>query len=436
MPGIEIRMMQLDEVPNLSLEEADEFLKGHNAVGILIGGFAYDMKIAKHKNEHKDLDILIIKGAEEIRDQTGFDIFLPNKEGVPVNRGENALPYHIHYVGKELAPGLYTVPAEVIHLTEAEVQTRRNKNRPLNDDYSEESFKENCFSEISLEDIVLEFPGDMGWIGNNLPLNVQINLVVRNEGNGAGKRTFITFKKDAKSNLPSTAFPNRSYLRAPDIDIDGDSLFKERVLSEREMYALAEDLIQKGYTKEGFSIIMKSCPNKLDNFDFFAYTIMLNDPLAFYDFLCKWLVLAKEKNFMSLFLFNPGLSKYGINFKFAGLKDDIFDDLFRNLYGEILEKYGVRYIEILKKIFNFRIELIFEDCEIKIPDGLKDTFRRLIQHLESCVDNKDIGDFKETFEIDSNDIEIIVKKDLYFSSDKSESSLSVLFYELRKILDN
>jgi len=389
------------EEVSTSIEDANEYLVERGAVGILIGGIAAGIHSGETDEElksHKDLDILVLSSKKQLDHESKFDLFFKEPQKGYTNRVDAVLPYHIHLdedVLKNLKPGLYTIPFEAIQLIEVEMKTRRALDRVLPDALDEKSHSGDHNS-LNLEDIILEFPGDISWLGKNLPKNT-ILQIYRKYNDEVGSRTFITFGDPIEpENLPETAFPESKLIRAPEAAIT--NVLPNPELTDEWIYELGMQLIKEGFIEEGMSYILEMAPLMADNSDLVDFICEIapeDDALAQYNALNLWLVKAKERQFTNLLLLNAQFCK-----KWNIKSKDILNDTFNKIGKRLIKMYGTRYFDLAAQLQVLDNQSIFADMdidEIALPEEVA------IKILNILTQEIILSKSKDIFEVATGD---------------------------------
>ena len=373
------------------IREVDQFLKEKGAAGVLVGGKACvfaDGASAVEAENRKDTDVLVIGGGENLDHHTPYDLFLRDDGGTYKNRNGFALPYHLHYMGKALAPGLYLPPAEVVFLTESEMATRRAVDRVVPDIIKHKySSVVDEFTKLKASDVVLECPGDVSWLGSvKKPFPVQtVDLE-----DDAGRKTLISFKWRKPNKMPATAFPDAKDIRTP--ELSHTSILPPVEIDNKKAYSNATTLIEAGFILQGMEYLIKRAPHMADNIRFLNTLTERHQkyPLQCADAICLWLRTAVEHSFKLLLLFTPKFNLTPIP-NYSGRYSNIqeyFSTRLQAIAEELLKDYGPRYCDLADRLEYFLFDSLFPGEEI--PDKYKPILKSTILNIHPSNKNLDI----------------------------------------------
>lgn len=357
------------------VKAVDKFLKEYSAAGVLIGGKAHGFMAGAHQVEidkRKDTDVLVISGGTMMPHDSPYDLFLSGEDGAFRNRNDFTLPYHIHYLGCSLKPGLYLPPPEVVFLTENEMSTRRAVDRVV-PEIIEKRYGPMAaqFKQLKLADVVLEFPGDFSWFGSvNSPFPVQII----NKRESGGRRTFISFKWRPDTAIPRSAFPSEKDVRAPEMNLI--DAFPAVELSTEAQKKIGMDLIEAGFVKQGVDYLLACGPIVADDMDVLCkiFNYKKKYPIQCCEAFGLWLKAAKEQSFSSLVLLDSNIYElYGVCSNMRVADKDIAE-----LAQIISREYGGRYHELVERLAGFSFDNILpEDFNNKSAEH-QDFLKRIL----------------------------------------------------------
>ena len=379
-----------------------EFLKEQGAVGILIGGKAVDIVMgatAQKIENHKDTDALVINGGESIGHNTQYDLFLPKQGRSHQNRNKYALGYHVHYVGDEpLDPGLYIPPAEVVFLTEDEMRNRRVIDRLLPGVIEHRQEGEQVthgLNQLNLDDLVVELPGDISWLGDAILSLPAMQVVPRNIEH-AGNRTFISFKTRSEAEIPETAFPDSRDVRSPVVNYI-DILPDVETTAEDEV-RIAKECIKTGSRLFGIEGLIEYDPRLADDIIFLELILAdsSKNPLECAEAFACWMKAALENQFNSIL---PLFEKFGnedstlfrrITFNGSDPSEGLKRSL-KELASKILEQHGIGgdIGRITRKVECFEMPSMFPCDENGIPVNYKDVLKDFM--LNFSISTEDGG---------------------------------------------
>lgn len=421
---------------------ADEYLKENDAAGILIGGKAFAFVTGAHPIEierRKDVDVLVLKNGQRLSHNSQFDLFLPDGEDVYRNRNDFVLPYHIHYIGETLEPGIHLPPPEVIFLTESEMATRRAIDRII-PDIIQHRFSPiaSQFRQLDLKDIILEFPGDCSWLGSNLP-NFPMQVVSKKR-EGIGRRTFLSFNAKSELSLPQTAFPTHKEVRSP--EFNNLDVLPEVELEPDEIFSTGISLIKNGFVKEGMGYILDKAPKKADCIGLLHVLLdgdnISNYPIQTADAFGMWLKEARSRNFITIFLLsslpfkrfgitlgeNRGMGRYS-DPDSSRLSNPITQKI-EELAKSIGKSSGMRFQELRERLQKFSFDNFISEDELIGSPELKEILKKILSDIlygtlfsRHCGSTIRSNDF-ESFGVGEREVEIYCR-DIFEKIDPSDS---------------
>lgn len=369
------------------VKNAHQFLKQNSLAGALIGGKASAFLVDRETDieetriaTRKDLDLLVIQGGTMFNYESPYDLFLPKSDGTYKNRTDCTLPYHLHYLGENLSPGLYLLPPEVIYLTEFEMATRRAIDRIVPDLINVKlSPLAQQFGKLPLNDLVLEFPGDFQWFGASKPL-FPLQLLTREEG--GGRRNYISFNWRTPNAMPRTAFPSEKEVRTPDIPNCRTNL-PNVDLQPADFCSIGFQQIWAGYVKEGVKYLSEKCPEEMDDLNLLEAILKhsSNLPLQVCEAFAIWLNIALKNGFHTLYALDGSFhEKYKIGsfdkeYQQYKVYKTTIENQIRSLSGIIATKFGSRYENLSEKFIKFSFDGM---SSVEVPQSVKAALKALI----------------------------------------------------------
>ncbi len=369
----EPRQLDIDFLPKIpecadKVEEMghlDQYLQDNNAAAVLIGGVSRYLSEGAHLaiiDARKDLDALVIQGGQHmVAGHSPWDLFLPQQDGTYENRNGFTLGYHVHHLGEHLDPGLYQLPPEAILLTEAEMQTRRAIDRTIPELLDLKSGQiPTPLKPLPLNDIVLEFPGDLSWYAN-VRHSFPIQTIVRSLP-GDQRRTYMSFKPRTTSQFPvASAFPDHRSIRAPETAKALDILPTVQP-SPAQAYQTTSELLKKGFVVEAVNYLIEKAPEKADSFSFLQSILESHQidcyPLKRTEALAIWLKHIRDQNCLLRLLLNGSFDLENLGLNTVDFEKNGINKQLRRLADEILAQYGgsPQCLELAERLRGLDIE--------------------------------------------------------------------------------